>query len=80
MKYLFMMMIKFYQKFISPLKQPSCRFYPTCSNYALEAFKRHGAIKGFYLTTKRVLRCNPFCRGGVDYVPKEFHFFKKKKD
>lgn len=78
MKYFFMLIIKAYQKFISPLKPPRCRFYPTCSNYSLEAFSRHGAIKGLYLTVRRILRCNPFCRGGIDYVPTEFYFFKKK--
>ena len=78
MKYIFEFLIKFYRKFISPLKRPSCRFYPTCSTYALQAFEKHGAIKGLYLTINRLLRCNPWNIGGVDYVPDEFHFFKKR--
>ncbi|MCH5187221.1 MAG: membrane protein insertion efficiency factor YidD [Oscillospiraceae bacterium] len=65
----FIFLIKFYQKFISPIKTPCCRFNPTCSEYALEAFKRHGALKGFYLSVRRILRCNPFCKGGYDPVP-----------
>ena len=62
--------IKFYQKFISPmLGRGKCRFYPTCSNYALESVKKYGAIKGGFLAVKRILRCNPFCKGGYDPVP-----------
>ncbi len=49
----------------------NCRFYPTCSSYGIDAFKEHGAIKGFILTVWRILRCNPFSKGGVDYVPKK---------
>lgn len=69
MKYLFILLVKFYRKFISPLKIPCCRFYPTCSAYAVEAFTKHGAIKGLGLTVWRILRCNPFCKGGYDPVP-----------
>ena len=73
--------IKFYQKFISPLKGSSCcRFYPTCSHYAIEAFERHGFFGGMYLSVKRVLRCNPFCPGGNDPVPKKIMFKKNKSD
>ena len=61
--------IKFYRKYISPLKKPCCRFTPTCSEYALEAFERYGALKGLYLSIKRILRCHPFCEGGYDPVP-----------
>ena len=60
--------IKFYRKYISPLKKPCCRFTPTCSEYALEAFEKYGALKGLYLSIKRILRCNPFCKGGYDPV------------
>lgn len=67
-------LIRFYQKFISPLKPPSCRFYPTCSHYGLEAFKRFGVFKGSYLTAIRIIKCNPFHPGGFDPVPE-----KKKK-
>ena len=79
MRNFFVFLVRLYQKFISPLKPPSCRFYPTCSSYSIQAFKKHGTIKGFYLSVKRFLRCNPFNPGGVDFVPEEFHFFNKKK-
>ncbi|MFR5906663.1 MAG: membrane protein insertion efficiency factor YidD, partial [[Ruminococcus] torques] len=65
---------RFYQKHISPCKSPCCRFYPTCSSYALEAFEIHGFFKGLLLSVWRILRCNPFCKGGYDPVPE-----KKKK-
>lgn len=63
------MLIRAYQVCISPFKRPCCRFYPTCSNYALEALKKHGPLKGVYLSTKRILRCNPLFKGGYDPVP-----------
>ncbi len=69
MKKIFISIIRFYQKRISPLKPPSCRFYPTCSNYAIEAITKYGALHGGFLAIKRILRCNPFCRGGYDPVP-----------
>lgn len=69
MKHLFIWLIQFYRKFISPIKPPTCRFYPTCSAYSLEAYKRFGAIKGTVLTVKRILKCHPFHPGGVDFVP-----------
>jgi putative membrane protein insertion efficiency factor len=69
LKYLLIYMIKFYQKFISPLKGPSCRFYPTCSQYALESVRKYGSIKGSYYAVKRVLKCHPFHPGGYDPVP-----------
>ena len=62
-------LIRLYQKFISPIKRPSCRFTPTCSAYAIEAFTKRGFFVGFILTVWRILRCNPFCRGGYDPVP-----------
>lgn len=65
----FCKLIRFYQICISPLFPSCCRFYPTCSNYALEAIHKYGAFKGFFLTTKRILRCNPFVKGGFDPVP-----------
>lgn len=59
----------FYQKFLSPLKmKPSCRFYPTCSQYALDAVKKYGCLKGGYLAIKRILKCHPFHPGGYDPV------------
>lgn len=69
LKKVFIALIRFYQKVISPLKPPSCRFYPTCSHYGLEAIQRFGAIKGGWLTIKRILKCQPFHPGGVDPVP-----------
>lgn len=61
--------IRFYQREISPLSPPRCRYIPTCSQYALEAVEKYGAIKGMFLATKRILRCNPFHKGGYDPVP-----------
>ncbi|WP_249704931.1 membrane protein insertion efficiency factor YidD [Bacillus zhangzhouensis] len=69
MKPIFIGIIRFYQKYISPLTPPSCRFYPTCSNYGLEAIKTHGALKGGWLTIKRILKCHPLHPGGIDPVP-----------
>jgi len=67
MKKILIFIIKMYRKFISPLKsQPTCRFYPTCSQYSLEALEKYGTIKGSYLSVKRVVRCNPFHPGGYD--------------
>lgn len=71
MKYLCILLIRFYRKFISPLKRPCCRFTPTCSKYALEAFEKRGFFIGFGLTVWRILRCNPFCAGGYDPVPEK---------
>jgi uncharacterized protein len=63
--------IRFYQVALSPLKPPSCRFYPTCSHYGLEAIEKFGPIKGGYLTIKRLLKCHPFHPGGFDHVPEK---------
>lgn len=62
-------MILFYKKAISPLFPPVCRFYPSCSAYALESIKKHGVIKGCVLSTKRILKCHPLHKGGYDPVP-----------
>lgn len=72
MKKLLMKLIRFYQKHISPATQPTCRYHPTCSNYALEAVDKHGALKGGIMSSARILRCNPFVEGGVDKVPDYF--------
>lgn len=64
-----LLMIKFYRIYISPMKGPCCRFYPTCSQYAIEAVEKYGALKGSYLAIRRILRCNPFHKGGYDPVP-----------
>jgi len=58
-----------YRKVISPMKPPTCRFDPTCSSYALEALKVHGALRGSWLTVRRLCRCHPFCEPGHDPVP-----------
>jgi putative membrane protein insertion efficiency factor len=62
-------LVRGYKKYISPLLPPSCRFTPTCSEYAMEAIQKHGAWKGGLLAIWRILRCNPFCKGGYDPVP-----------
>lgn len=62
----FVFVILIYQKYISPLKGPTCRFYPTCSHYSLEAFKKYNFFKAFYLSAKRILKCHPFHPGGYD--------------
>ena len=72
MKYIFMGFIKVYKKIISPLFPPCCKYHPTCSSYALEALKKHGFIKGGWLAVWRILRCNPWSNGGIDYVPDKF--------
>lgn len=71
MKRILLFLIRFYQRAISPYKRPCCKYYPTCSNYAVEAIERFGAAKGFCLALYRVLRCNPFSRGGYDPVPEK---------
>lgn len=71
MKNICIYIIKLYKKYISPLKKPCCRFSPTCSTYAIEAFEKRGFFVGLFLTVWRVLRCNPFCKGGYDPVPEK---------
>ena len=63
------LLVRFYQVCISPLKPATCRFTPTCSAYAIEALRKHGPVKGLYLTTKRLLRCHPWGGSGYDPVP-----------
>ncbi|MCG6535762.1 MAG: membrane protein insertion efficiency factor YidD [Syntrophales bacterium LBB04] len=65
---IFVYSIRIYQVLISPLMAPCCRFYPTCSEYAIAAIRRHGSLKGLYYAAKRVLRCHPFHLGGYDPV------------
>ena len=69
MRKIFMFMIRGYQLVISPVFPASCRYYPTCSAYALEAFERYGVFRGGWLTVSRILRCHPFRPGGYDPVP-----------
>ncbi|PIE61646.1 MAG: membrane protein insertion efficiency factor YidD [Desulfobacterales bacterium] len=68
-KKLLSILIKFYQIFISPMLGSNCRYYPTCSAYALEAVEKYGSFKGGVLAVKRILRCHPFRAGGYDPVP-----------
>jgi uncharacterized protein len=72
LKKFFIMIIRFYQMAISPLKPPTCRFYPTCSHYGLEAVQRFGALKGGLLAIKRIFRCHPLHPGGIDPVPEKW--------
>ncbi|RMF60218.1 MAG: membrane protein insertion efficiency factor YidD [Calditrichaeota bacterium] len=69
MRKLIIGIIKLYQYLISPLFPPSCRFYPTCSQYSVEAITEHGVMKGGWLSIKRILKCHPFHPGGFDPVP-----------
>lgn len=61
-------LVKIYRKLISPFKKPSCRFYPTCSQYAIQSLEKYGTIKGSFLSIKRILKCHPFHPGGYDPV------------
>ncbi|MCY0878123.1 MAG: membrane protein insertion efficiency factor YidD [Firmicutes bacterium] len=69
MKYVVVALIRFYQRFVSPLTPPSCRYIPTCSQYAVESVSKYGAVKGLWLAAKRISRCHPFHEGGYDPVP-----------
>jgi putative membrane protein insertion efficiency factor len=69
LKKLFIFLIRLYQKYLSPLKTTKCHYYPTCSQYGLEAIEKYGALKGGLLALWRILRCNPFSKGGYDPVP-----------
>lgn len=82
MRYLAELIIKFYRKFISPLFPARCKYYPSCSKYALDAYKMHGFFKGTLLTVWRILRCNPWSLGGVDHVPEMItrDYFRIKKN
>jgi len=68
MKKIFVSLIKIYQKFISPLFPPSCRYFPTCSEYSVQAINKYGVVKGLIKSIWRILRCNPFSKGGYDPV------------
>lgn len=69
MKRLLLSTVRFYQRFISPMSPPSCRFTPSCSQYSYEAISKYGIIKGVWLSIKRVGRCNPWNPGGYDPIP-----------
>ncbi|WEV71495.1 membrane protein insertion efficiency factor YidD [Lactobacillus sp. ESL0785] len=76
MRKILILLVKFYQNFISPVLPNSCRYYPTCSAYMIAALKKHGPILGLIMGICRILRCNPFVRGGVDPVPDRFTIFR----
>ena len=69
MKTLLIAMIRWYRKYVSPMRTPCCRFIPTCSQYAIQAIEKYGAAKGGFLAVKRLLRCHPFYHGGKIYDP-----------
>jgi putative membrane protein insertion efficiency factor len=69
MKYIVILFIKVYQRTLSRLLPSSCRFYPSCSEYGVQAVQKHGVFKGGWLTVKRIARCHPFNPGGYDPVP-----------
>lgn len=81
-KKLFTLPIKLYQRCISPLLPRTCKYYPTCSHYAITAIERFGVVKGLIMAIWRLLRCNPWSNGGVDYVPEKFglYFLSKRED
>ncbi|CUP93974.1 membrane protein insertion efficiency factor YidD [Anaerotruncus colihominis] len=82
MKAFLLAAIRFYRRYLSPLKPHStCRFYPTCSEYALTAISRFGALRGGWLAVKRILKCHPFHPGGIDHVPEKLprRTIKKEK-
>jgi putative membrane protein insertion efficiency factor len=73
MRFVLKYLIRAYQLTISPMLGPCCRFHPTCSHYGMEAIETHGALRGTWLTLRRISRCHPFHEGGFDPVPKHSH-------
>jgi len=67
-------LINGYRRYISPFLGPRCRFYPTCSDYAVQAIRRFGAVRGIWLAMRRIVRCQPFCDGGYDPLPEEYRW------
>lgn len=78
MKNILISLVHGYQRFISPLFPPTCRYYPTCSSYMIIALKKHGALKGVIMGIARIFRCHPFVKGGYDPVPDHFTIFRNK--
>jgi len=79
MKYIFIAFVKLYRITLSKILPPSCRFTPSCSAYAIEALERFGAVKGGYLSFRRIVRCNPFSAGGYEPVPLVFTWRRNNK-
>ena len=80
MKAVFLAMIRFYRRYLSPRKgKASCRYVPTCSQYAVTAVERYGVWKGGWMALRRILRCNPFSRGGYDPVPEDLYTFIRRE-
>ncbi|MBO6108748.1 MAG: membrane protein insertion efficiency factor YidD [Eubacterium sp.] len=77
MKKVFLLILAAYRRFISPMKKPCCIYSPSCSTYAVEAIERFGAVKGGFLSIRRILRCHPFHEGGYDPVP---DIFPRRRD
>ncbi len=69
MKKIFILIIRLYQMILSPFMNNSCRFFPTCSEYGMQAIQKHGSLKGAWLTCKRICKCHPFHKGGFDPIP-----------
>ena len=80
MKRVLIWLISFYRKYLSPLKSTKCPYFPSCSQYGLEAVQKYGAIKGGLISIWRILRCNPFSKGGYDPVPSMKITMKTKKE
>ncbi|CAG7857633.1 hypothetical protein MCAMS1_02533 [biofilm metagenome] len=72
MRLILVSVLRFYKYFISPVLGNNCRFYPSCSTYAVDSLNKQGVIKGLYLTVKRILKCHPYHEGGIDPVPEKF--------
>ena len=80
MKAVFLALIRFYRRYLSPRKgKASCRYVPTCSSYAVTAVERYGVWKGGWMALRRILRCNPFSRGGYDPVPEDLYTFIRRE-
>lgn len=79
LKKIFILLIRGYQKGISPMFPASCRYQPTCSQYTIEAIQQHGALKGTVMGTARIMRCHPFVKGGYDPVPDHFSLKRNQK-